>query len=116
MSQKSILENISSPKDLKILSLDQLSILSDELRSELISSVSKTGGHLGAGLGVIELTIALHYIFNAPKDKIIWDVGHQAYPHKILTGRKERMNSLRQENGLSGFTNIQESVYDAFGA
>ena len=116
MSQKSILENISSPKDLKILSLDQLSILSDELRSELISSVSKTGGHLGAGLGVIELTIALHYIFNAPKDKIIWDVGHQAYPHKILTGRKEKMNSLRQENGLSGFTNIQESVYDAFGA
>ena len=89
MSQKSILENILSPKDLKILSLDQLSILSDELRSELISSVSKTGGHLGAGLGVIELTIALHYIFNAPKDKIIWDVGHQAYPHKILTGRKE---------------------------
>ena len=116
MSQKSILENISSPKDLKILSLDQLSILSDELRSELISSVSKTGGHLGAGLGVIELTIALHYIFKAPKDKIIWDVGHQAYPHKILTGRKEKMNSLRQENGLSGFTNIQESVYDAFGA
>ena len=116
MSQKSILENISSPEDLKILSLDQLSILSDELRSELISSVSKTGGHLGAGLGVIELTIALHYIFNAPKDKIIWDVGHQAYPHKILTGRKEKMNSLRQENGLSGFTNIQESVYDAFGA
>ena len=116
MSQKSILENISSPKDLKILSLDQLSILSDELRSELISSVSKTGGHLGAGLGVIELTIALHYIFNAPKDKIIWDVGHQAYPHKILTGRKEKMNSLRQENGLSGFTNIQESIYDAFGA
>ena len=116
MSQKSILENISSPKDLKILSLDQLSILSDELRSELISSVSKTGGHLGAGLGVIELTIALHYIFNAPNDKIIWDVGHQAYPHKILTGRKEKMNSLRQENGLSGFTNIQESVYDAFGA
>ena len=116
MSQKSILENISSPKDLKILSLDQLSILSDELRSELISSVSKTGGHLGAGLGVIELTIALHYIFNAPKDKIIWDVGHQAYPHKILTGRKEKMNSLRQENGLSGFTNIHESVYDAFGA
>ena len=107
MSQKSILENISSPKDLKILSLDQLSILSDELRSELISSVSKTGGHLGAGLGVIELTIALHYIFNAPNDKIIWDVGHQAYPHKILTGRKEKMNSLRQENGLSGFTNIQ---------
>ena len=99
MSQKSILENISSPKDLKILSLDQLSILSDELRSELISSVSKTGGHLGAGLGVIELTIALHYIFNAPKDKIIWDVGHQAYPHKILTGRKDKMNSLRQENG-----------------
>ena len=116
MSQKSILENISSPKDLKILSLDQLSILSDELRSELISSVSKTGGHLGAGLGVIELTIALHYIFNAPNDKIIWDVGHQAYPHKILTGRKEKMNSLRQENGLSGFTNIQESIYDAFGA
>ena len=116
MSQKSILENILSPKDLKILSLDQLFILSDELRSELISSVSKTGGHLGAGLGVIELTIALHYIFNAPKDKIIWDVGHQAYPHKILTGRKEKMNSLRQENGLSGFTNIQESVYDAFGA
>ncbi len=116
MSQKSILENMSSPKDLKILSLEQLSLLSDELRSELISSVSKTGGHLGAGLGVIELTIALHYIFDAPEDKIIWDVGHQAYPHKILTGRRKKMNSLRQENGLSGFTNIQESVYDAFGA
>ena len=109
MSQKSILENISLPKDLKILSLAQLSILSDELRSELISSVSKTGGHLGAGLGVIELTIALHYIFNAPKDKIIWDVGHQAYPHKLITGRFEDFDSLRQKSGVAGYLKRSES-------
>ena len=110
------LDKISSPKDLKKLSLNDLNKLADELRADLISSVSKTGGHLGAGLGVIELTIALHYIFDAPQDKIIWDVGHQAYPHKILTGRRKRMSTLRQKDGLSGFTNREESEFDPFGA
>ena len=110
------LDKISSPKDLKKLNLNDLNKLADELRADLISSVSKTGGHLGAGLGVIELTIALHYIFDAPQDKIIWDVGHQAYPHKILTGRRKRMGSLRQKDGLSGFTNREESEFDPFGA
>ena len=110
------LDKISSPKDLKKLNLNDLNKLADELRADLISSVSKTGGHLGAGLGVIELTIALHYIFDAPQDKIIWDVGHQAYPHKILTGRRIRMDTLRQKDGLSGFTNREESNFDPFGA
>jgi len=110
------LDKISSPKDLKKLNLNDLNKLANELRADLISSVSKTGGHLGAGLGVIELTIALHYIFDAPQDKIIWDVGHQAYPHKILTGRRKRMGSLRQKDGLSGFTNREESDFDPFGA
>ena len=116
MRKYKYLDGISSPKDLKKLNLNDLNPLAEELRRDLISSVSKTGGHLGAGLGVIELTIALHYIFDAPQDKIIWDVGHQAYPHKILTGRRKRMNSLRQKDGLSGFTNREESEFDPFGA
>jgi len=116
MRKYKYLDGISSPKDLKKLNLNDLNPLAEELRCDLISSVSKTGGHLGAGLGVIELTIALHYIFDAPQDKIIWDVGHQAYPHKILTGRRKRMNSLRQKDGLSGFTNREESEFDPFGA
>ncbi len=115
-SKKSLLDFIDSPNDLKELTLEQLVLLSKELRSELIDIVSKTGGHLGAGLGVIELTIALHYVFNTPDDKLIWDVGHQTYPHKILTGRRKKMNSLRQKGGISGFLKRSESIYDHFGA
>lgn len=111
-----LLDRISSPTDLKKLSHKDLLQLSKELRYKTISAVSKTGGHLGAGLGVVELTIALHYIFDTPKDKIIWDVGHQAYPHKILTKRKNKIETLRQPNGLSGFTKRSESEYDPFGA
>ena len=94
----------------------QLRQLADELRSEMISAVSVTGGHLGAGLGVVELTVALHYVFNTPDDKLVWDVGHQAYPHKILTGRRDRIRTLRAPGGLSGFTKRSESEYDPFGA
>ncbi len=112
----SILDSIKSPKDIRHLSIAQLETLSSEVRNATINAVSQTGGHLGAGLGVIELTVALHHVFNTPEDKLIWDVGHQSYPHKILTGRKDRMNSLRQANGLSGFTKRSESVYDPFGA
>ena len=90
--------------------------LADELRAEMISAVSVTGGHLGAGLGVVELTVALHYVFDTPRDRLIWDVGHQAYPHKILTGRRSRIRTLRQGGGLSGFTKRAESEYDPFGA
>ena len=104
-----LLDNINSPDDLKNLSDVELKELADELRQETIHSVSKTGGHLGAGLGVVELTVALHSIFDAPKDKIIWDVGHQSYPHKILTGRRSKMGTLRQKDGLSGFAKIDES-------
>ncbi|HKK98280.1 MAG TPA: 1-deoxy-D-xylulose-5-phosphate synthase N-terminal domain-containing protein, partial [Marivita sp.] len=111
-----LLDTVSSPADLKRMSDKQLGQLADELRLETIAAVSKTGGHLGAGLGVIELTVALHAIFDAPRDKIIWDVSHQCYPHKILTGRRDRMTTLRQENGLSGFTKRSESPYDPFGA
>jgi 1-deoxy-D-xylulose-5-phosphate synthase len=111
-----LLDTVSSPADLKRFSDAQLEQVADELRRETISAVSKTGGHLGAGLGVVELTVALHAIFDAPRDKIIWDVSHQCYPHKILTGRRERMGTLRQENGLSGFTKRSESLYDPFGA
>ena len=111
-----LLENINFPKDIKKLSHSELKILSDELRQELIDVVSETGGHLGAGLGVVELTVALHYVFNTPNDKLIWDVGHQTYPHKILTGRKDRIRSLRKGGGLSGFTKRSESEYDPFGA
>ena len=112
----SILSNINLPKDLKKLSFNQLQKLNDELRDYTIQVVSKTGGHLGASLGVIELTSALHYVFDTPRDKIIWDVGHQTYPHKILTGRKSKIHTLRKKNGLSGFTKRSESIYDPFGA
>ena len=111
-----ILDQVETPADLKRFSDEELILLADELRKETISAVSETGGHLGAGLGVIELSVALHTIFDAPKDKIIWDVSHQAYPHKILTGRRGRIRTLRQKNGLSGFTKRSESQYDAFGA
>ncbi len=111
-----LLAGINAPADMKSLSDKQLEQLSAEVRDFMIASVSKTGGHLGAGLGVVELTVALHAIFDAPTDKIIWDVGHQSYPHKILTGRKDRMHTLRQGGGLSGFTKRSESEYDPFGA
>ena len=110
------LNDINFPSDIKKLSTEELRELSDEVRAELISVVSETGGHLGAGLGVVELTVALHYIFETPNDKLIWDVGHQTYPHKILTGRKDKIRTLRQGNGLSGFTKRSESEYDPFGA
>lgn len=111
-----LLDRIHDPKDLRTLPESDLTTLANELRAETIDAVSVTGGHLGAGLGVVELTVALHYVFNTPEDKIIWDVGHQAYPHKILTGRRDRIRTLRQEGGLSGFTKRSESIYDPFGA
>ncbi|MGB2097083.1 MAG: 1-deoxy-D-xylulose-5-phosphate synthase N-terminal domain-containing protein, partial [Candidatus Puniceispirillales bacterium] len=111
-----LLDKIHVPADMKSLSRGELRQLADELRHETISAVSRTGGHLGAGLGVVELTVALHYIFDTPDDRLIWDVGHQAYPHKILTGRRDRIRTLRQPGGLSGFTKRDESVYDPFGA
>ncbi|MDA9709303.1 1-deoxy-D-xylulose-5-phosphate synthase [Candidatus Pelagibacter sp.] len=110
------LNNINFPSDLRKLKKDELKYVAKELREELIDAVSETGGHLGAGLGVVELTVALHYIFDTPNDKLIWDVGHQAYPHKILTGRKDKIRTLRQGKGLSGFTKRSESEYDPFGA
>jgi 1-deoxy-D-xylulose-5-phosphate synthase len=116
MSKTKFLNKINFPTDLKQLSHSELKILKDELREEMINAVSETGGHLGAGLGVVELTVALHYVFDSPKDKIIWDVGHQSYPHKILTGRKDKIKTLRQGNGLSGFTKRSESEFDPFGA
>ena len=112
----SFLSKINFPRDLKKLTLDELKILNDELRTFTIETVSKTGGHLGASLGVVELTVALHYVFDTPKDKIVWDVGHQTYPHKIITGRKRKIHTLRKKNGLSGFTKRSESIYDPFGA
>jgi len=114
--QYKFLENINFPSDIRKLSEPDLKILANEVRTEMIDAVSVTGGHLGAGLGVVELTVALHYVFNTPNDKLIWDVGHQTYPHKILTGRKDKMRSLRQGGGLSGFTKRSESEYDPFGA
>ena len=117
MSKKyKYLDEINFPSDIKKLSQSELRILADEVRKELIDVVSETGGHLGAGLGVVELTVVLHYIFNTPNDKLIWDVGHQTYPHKILTGRKDKIRTLRKGNGLSGFTKRSESEYDPFGA
>ena len=110
------LDEVNFPADLKKFSNSEIKILAQELREEMINAVSETGGHLGAGLGVVELTVALHYVFNTPHDKLIWDVGHQSYPHKILTGRKNRIRTLRQGKGLSGFTKRSESEYDAFGA
>ncbi|WP_306151151.1 1-deoxy-D-xylulose-5-phosphate synthase [Roseovarius sp. MMSF_3281] len=111
-----LLDRVQSPADLKAFSDAELGKLADELRADTIAAVSQTGGHLGAGLGVVELTVALHAVFDAPRDKIIWDVSHQCYPHKILTGRRDRMLSLRQKGGLSGFTKRSESPYDPFGA
>ena len=110
------LKDINFPSDLKKLSEKDLQALSNEVRKEMINAVSETGGHLGAGLGVVELTVALHYVFDTPNDKLIWDVGHQTYPHKILTGRKNKIRTLRQGKGLSGFTKRSESEYDPFGA
>ncbi len=115
-SKTPLLDRVHLPRDLKNLSAEQLKQLADELRTETIDAVAKTGGHLGAGLGVVELTVALHYVFDTPDDKLIWDVGHQAYPHKILTGRRDRIRTLRQGGGLSGFTKRAESEYDPFGA
>ncbi|HKP77799.1 MAG TPA: 1-deoxy-D-xylulose-5-phosphate synthase, partial [Phenylobacterium sp.] len=111
-----LLDTVSSPADTRDLTIPQLRQLADELRSETIDAVSQTGGHLGAGLGVVELTVALHHVYETPKDILIWDVGHQAYPHKILTGRRDRIRTLRQGGGLSGFTKRSESEYDPFGA
>ena len=116
VSKTPLLDRVSVPRDLKNLSADQLKQLAGELRSETIDAVAKTGGHLGAGLGVVELTVALHYVFDTPDDRLIWDVGHQSYPHKILTGRRDRIRTLRQGGGLSGFTKRAESEYDPFGA
>src|ERR1700689_4301791 len=115
-SLPTLLDAIETPADLRRLNESDLRQFADELRQELIDVVSVTGGHLGAGLGVVELTTALHYVFNTPQDRVIWDVGHQAYPHKIITGRRSRMRSLRQGGGLSGFTKRSESEYDPFGA
>ena len=110
------LDKVNFPKDFKKFSLNELKSLSEDLRKEVIDAVSETGGHLGAGLGVVELTVALHKIFDTPKDKLIWDVGHQCYPHKIITGRRDRIRTIRQPNGLYGFTKRSESEYDPFGA
>ena len=111
-----LLDAFATPDDLRKLPDSQLRQVADELRTETISAVAVTGGHLGAGLGVVELTVALHAVFDTPKDRLIWDVGHQAYPHKILTGRRDRIRTLRQGGGLSGFTKRAESEYDCFGA
>jgi 1-deoxy-D-xylulose-5-phosphate synthase len=116
VSKTPLLDRVMLPRDLKNLSPEQLRQLADELRHEMIDAVARTGGHLGAGLGVVELTVALHYVFDTPADRLIWDVGHQAYPHKILTGRRDRIRTLRQGGGLSGFTKRAESEYDPFGA
>ena len=107
----SLLASINSPADLRELTRAQLKPLADELRAYLLDSVSKTGGHLSSNLGTVELTVALHYVFNTPDDRLVWDVGHQTYPHKILTGRRERMDTLRQFGGLSGFPRRDESPY-----
>ena len=116
MKEKKLLDEIKYPSDLRNLKKENLKELAKELRDELIDVVSVTGGHLGAGLGVVELTIALHYVFDTPKDKLVWDVGHQAYPHKIITGRRDNIRTLRKGGGLSGFTKRSESEYDPFGA
>jgi 1-deoxy-D-xylulose-5-phosphate synthase len=110
-----LLDSVATPSDLRQLRPEQLRQLADELRAEMISAVGTTGGHLGSGLGVVELTVAIHYVFNTPDDRLVWDVGHQAYPHKILTGRRDRIRTLRQGGGLSGFTKRSESEYDPFG-
>src|SRR6266699_4346012 len=112
----SLLDRIDSPSDLRKLTREDLPPLADELRARLVDVCSRTGGHIGAGLGVVELTIALHYAFETPRDKLVWDVGHQGNPHKLLTGRNSRMETLRQEGGVSGFLKRTESEYDVFGA
>ena len=111
-----LIDNVNYPQDIKEFTLDELVQLAGEVRNQTIESVSQTGGHLGAGLGVVELTVALHHVFDTPNDKIIWDVSHQVYPHKILTGRKDKMTTLRKGGGLSGFAKRSESKYDCFGA
>lgn len=113
---KKLLNKINYPADIKKLSIDDLKKLAKEIRKYTISTVEKTGGHLASTLGAVELTIALHYVYNTPKDKLIWDVGHQGYAHKILTGRKDKLNTIRQYGGLCGFLAPSESEYDAFGA
>src|SRR5246500_1687535 len=115
-SKTPLLDTIRTPEDLRRLKVEQIRQVADELRQETIDAVSVTGGHFGAGLGVVELTTALHYIFDTPRDRLVWDVGHQAYPHKILTGRRDRIRTLRMGGGLSGFTRRSESEYDPFGA
>src|SRR6185312_12359687 len=115
-SKTPLLDQVRIPADLRRLDANQLPQLAEELRQETIAAVAKTGGHLGAGLGVVELTVALHYVFDTPTDRLIWDVGHQSYPHKILTDRRDRIRTLRQGGGLSGFTKRAESEYDCFGA
>ena len=115
-SRTPLLDRINSPAQLRMRAAHELARIADELRQDTIESVAVTGGHLGASLGVIELTVALHYVFDTPQDRLVWDVGHQAYPHKILTGRRDQMRSLRQGGGLSGFTKRAESEYDPFGA
>ncbi|MDG1995846.1 MAG: 1-deoxy-D-xylulose-5-phosphate synthase N-terminal domain-containing protein, partial [Emcibacteraceae bacterium] len=111
-----LLDEIKFPADVRKLEATQLRALADEVRADMIYNVSRTGGHLGAGLGVVELTTAIHYVFNTPDDKLIWDVGHQCYPHKILTGRREKMHTIRKGGGIAGFTKRKESEYDPFGA
>ncbi|MEN9417557.1 MAG: 1-deoxy-D-xylulose-5-phosphate synthase, partial [Pseudomonadota bacterium] len=114
-STATLLDRIDSPADLRLLSRAQLKTLATELRQRVVDIVSQTGGHFGSNLGTVELTIALHYVFDTPYDRIVWDVGHQTYPHKILTGRRDRMHTLRQLGGLSGFPRRDESEYDTFG-
>ncbi len=110
-----LLQKVNTPSDLRTMSRSDLKALSDELRAYVLDSVSKTGGHLSSNLGTVELTIALHHVFNTPYDRVVWDVGHQTYPHKILTGRRDRMHTLRQLDGISGFPLRSESEYDTFG-
>lgn len=114
MSQQTLLSTINSPDDIRLFDLNQLNQLADEIRETIICTISKTGGHLAPSLGVVELTLALHYVFNTPDDKLIWDVGHQAYAHKLITGRREKFHTIRQYKGLSGFPKPSESKYDAF--
>ena len=111
-----MLDRVNEPSDLRTVPEGELQSVADAVRAEMIDAVSITGGHLGSGLGVVELTVALHHVFDTPDDRIVWDVGHQCYPHKILTGRRDRIRTLRQGGGLSGFTKRSESVYDPFGA
>ena len=110
-----LLQNINSPDDVRAMEESQLPALADELRQFVIQSVAQTGGHLSAGLGTVEITLALHYVYNTPVDKLVWDVGHQSYPHKIITGRREQMSTIRKRGGLSGFPKRSESPYDTFG-